>query len=206
MQVEQTLLYGKEGGNSKTFYSCYHSLHNKGSSQAYAPCKLEILMCIKRSQGIYVTNKELALFELSKPAGPETAGKKIVAFGMSLLQDSNTEFPLHSKTPSPLSTPPLTCAYAFFVLISKSVRTLMYYTWGNLTQYAVLKFQEDVVIFDASNFCFVSFPNRTKKKKKLEARFLPGFPSNKHLSPAQMTSVEMSKIFLLYDSRNYTDT
>lgn len=87
-----------------------------------------------------------------------------MAFGTSLLQDSNMEFPLRSKAPSPLGTPPLACAYSFFVLISKSVRTLMYYTWGNLTRYAVLRFQEDVVIFDASNLCFVSFPNRTKKK------------------------------------------
>lgn len=123
-------------------------------------------MYIKRSQGNYVTSTASALFELSYPARPGTAGeKKRVAFGTRLLQDSNSEFPSHSKTPSPLSAPPLACAYSFFVLISKSVRTLMYCTWGNLTQYAVLRFQEDVVIFDASNLFFVSFPNRTKKKK-----------------------------------------
>ena len=123
-----------------------------------------MLMYIKKGQGNYVTSATSGLFERSHPARPGTAGeKKRVAFGMRLLQDSNSEFPFHSKTPSPLSTPPLACAYSFFVLISKSVRTLTYYTWGNLNQYAVLRFQEDVVIFDASNFFFVSFPNRTKK-------------------------------------------
>lgn len=111
-----------------------------------------------------MTSTTSGFFELSYAARPGTAGgKKRVAFGTSFLQDSNSEFPFQSKTPSPLSTPPLACAYSFFVLISKSVCTLMYYTWGNLTQYAVLRFQEDVVIFDASNLFFVSFPNRTKK-------------------------------------------
>ena len=121
-------------------------------------------MYIKMSQENYVTSAASGMFELSYPARPGTAGeKKRVAFGTSLLQVSNSEFPFHNKTPSPLSTPPLACAYSFFVLISKSVHTLMYYTWGNLTQYAVLRFQEDVVTFDASNLVFVSFPNRTKK-------------------------------------------
>lgn len=104
-----------------------------------------------------------------------------MAFGMSLLQESNSEFPFHSKTPSPLSTPPLACAYSFFVLISKSVRTLMYYTWGNLTQYAGLRFQEDVVNFDVCNLFFVSFPNRTRKKLGLD--FCLVFIFNHHLSP-----------------------
>lgn len=128
-----------------------------------------MLMYIKRSQGNCVTSAASGLLELSCPARPGTAGeKKRVAFGTGLLQDSNSEFPFHSKTPSPLSTPPLACAYSFFVLISKSVCTLMYYTWGNITQYAVLGFQEDVVIFDASNLFFVSFPNKTKKNLGLD--------------------------------------
>lgn len=141
-----------------------------------------MLMYIKKSQWNYVTSAASDLFDLSYPARPGTAGeKKRVAFGMSLLQDSNSEFPFHSKTPSPLSTPPLACAYSFFVLISKSVLTLMYYTWGNLTQYAVLTFQEDVVIFDASNLFSVSFPNRTKKKLGLD--FCLVSILNHHLSP-----------------------
>lgn len=60
----------------------------------------------------------------------------------------------------------------------------MHYTWGNLTQYIELRFQEDVVIFEATNLFFVSLPNRTKKKeKKLELDFCLVSILNHHLSP-----------------------
>lgn len=125
------------------------------------------------SQDNVVTSAAPELFELSYPTSPVTVGKKKMTFDRSLLQDLNSEFPFHSKTPSLLSTPPLASAYSFFVLISKSVHTLMNYTWGNLTQQAVLRFQVDVVIFEASNLGIVSFPNRKKNNQPTKKTSTP---------------------------------
>lgn len=151
-------------------------------SQAYIQCRLEILMYTKRSQGSDVTSTASGLLELFCPARAGTAvKKKRVAFGC---KTHTQNFHSTARHCSPLSTPPLACAYSFFVLISKSGPTLMYYTWGNLTQYIELRFQEDVVIFEATNLFFVSLPNRTKKKeKKLELDFCLVSILNHHLSP-----------------------
>lgn len=172
-------------GSSGLFYSCQVRLLNKGLKPI---SRLETLLCTRRSQESNVTNTASGLFELFQPARAGTTGeKRRVAFGCK----THSSFPFYSRTPSPLSTPPLACAYSFFVLISKSVRTLMYYTWGNLTQYVELRFQEDAVIFDATNLLFVSLPNRTKrknnnnnekKKTKLELDFCLVFILNHHLS------------------------
>lgn len=147
--------------NSKLCYSWYDSLYGKGQSQVYAPCKLEMLMCIKRRQG-YVTNMVWLFWTFLACRTRSSWGEESGLWHTSTTI-SNSEFPLHRKTSPLLSAPPLACAYSFFVLISKSASALMYYTWGNLTQNSVLRFQEDVVIFYTSNLCFVSFPNRTKK-------------------------------------------